>query len=170
MVIEMDQNIQKPSIRFKGFTDAWEQYEFKEIFNYERPDEYIVSNEEYSDTYSIPVLTANKGFILGYTNEVRIYEKPCVIFDDFTLDSKYVDFPFMVKSSAMKILTTKDEFDLRFAYELLNSTKIENLGHARHYISVVQPTLVKAPKNPEQAKISDLFKKVDSLITLHQRK
>lgn len=169
-MIRQSEYIKIPQIRFKGFTDAWEQCEFKEIFNYERPDEYIVSSEEYSDTYSIPVLTANKGFILGYTNETRIFEKPCVIFDDFTLDSKYVDFPFMVKSSAMKILTTKEGFDLRFSYELLNSTKIENLGHARHYISVVQPTLVKAPKHPEQAKISVLFKRIDSLITLHQRK
>ena len=32
MVIEMDQNIQKPSIRFKGFTDTWEQCKFKDIF------------------------------------------------------------------------------------------------------------------------------------------
>jgi type I restriction enzyme S subunit len=27
----MDQNIQKPSIRFKGFTDAWEQHKFDEV-------------------------------------------------------------------------------------------------------------------------------------------
>jgi type I restriction enzyme, S subunit len=31
MVIEMDQNIQKPSIRFKGFTDTWEQCELGKI-------------------------------------------------------------------------------------------------------------------------------------------
>ena len=159
-----------PKLRFRGFTDAWEQCEFKEIFNYERPDMFIVSNEEYSNTYSIPVLTANKGFILGYTNETRTYNKPCIIFDDFTLDSKYVDFPFMVKSSAMKILTNKEGFDLRFSHELLNSVKIENLGHARHYISIVQPTIVRAPKLSEQKEISELFRSIDSLITLHQRK
>ena len=170
MVIKMNDKVLKPALRFKGFTDTWEQHEFKEIFNYERPDMYIVSNEEYSNTYSVPVLTANKGFILGYTNERRTYDKPCIIFDDFTLDSKYVDFPFMVKSSAMKILTNKEGFDLKFSHELLNSVKIENLGHARHYISVVQPTTVRAPKLAEQKEISTLFHSIDSLITLHQRK
>ena len=170
MVIDMETKALKPCLRFKGFTDTWEQCEFKEIFNYERPDMFIVSNEEYSNTYSIPVLTANKGFVLGYTNETRTYNEPCVIFDDFTLDSKYVDFPFMVKSSAMKILTNKEGFDLRFSHELLNSVKIENLGHARHYISVVQPTIVRAPKLSEQKEISALFRSIDSLITLHQRK
>ena len=54
----------------------------------------------------IPVLTAGKSFVLGYTNETQgVYTQvPVVIFDDFTTDSKYVDFPFKAKSSAMKIL------------------------------------------------------------------
>ena len=149
---------------------TWEQRNFESIFNYERPDAYIVESDKYSNQFNVPVLTANKGFILGYTNENRTYDKPCIIFDDFTLDSKLVDFPFMVKSSAIKMLTTNSNFDLRFSYELLNSSKIESLGHARHYISVVQPTEVKVPKYKEQVKISEIFKSIDSLITLHQRK
>ena len=70
----------------------------------------------------------------------------------------------------MKILSNKEGFELRFSFELLNSVKIENLGHARHYISVVQPTLVRVPKLPEQKLISDLFQSIDSIITLHQHK
>lgn len=153
-----------------NWNNVWEQRKYSEIFNYERPDLFIVSSEEYSDTFDTPVLTANKGFILGYTNETRTYNKPCIIFDDFTLDTKYVDFPFMVKSSAMKMLTIKEGFDLRFSYELLSTSKIENLGHARHYISVVQPTTVRTPKLSEQQEISRFFQKMDTLITLHQRK
>ncbi len=87
--------------------------------------------------------------ILGYTNEAITYDKTCIIFDDFTIDSKYVDFKFMVKSSAVKILTTKNGINMLFAYERLNSTKIENLGHIRHYISVVQPTETYLPKIDE---------------------
>lgn len=152
------------------FTHSWEQVKFCEVFDYERPDSYIVQSEEYEDGAPTPVLTANKGFILGYTYENRTYNKPCVIFDDFTLDLKYVDFKFMVKSSAMKILTAKNGYDLYFAYNLLASTKIESLGHARHYISVVQPTEVLAPSISEQLEISKLFTNLDSLLTLHQRK
>ena len=160
----------KPSIRFKGFTEPWEQRKFEDIFNFERPDAYIVKSEKYSDEYKTPVLTANKGFILGYTNETRTCNYPCIIFDDFTLDSKFVDFKFMVKSSAMKILSSKNGNDLYFDFERLNSSKLESLGHARHYISIVQPTITYIPKINEQMKIGSLFKNLDSLITLHQRK
>ena len=147
---------------------AWEQRKFGEVFTYERPDRYIVASDKYSDYYSTPVLTANKGFILGYTNEQRTYNHPCVIFDDFTLDSKYVDFPFMVKSSALKILTAKQGYYLPFAYELLHAANIEVLGHARHYISVVQPTAVLVPNYPEQLRIGKFIEAIDNLITLHQ--
>lgn len=151
------------------FTDAWEQHAFKEIFDYERPDKYIVTSYEYEDDAKTPVLTANKGFILGYTSETRTYNKPCVIFDDFTLDSKYVNFDFMVKSSALKILTTKKNYDLYLAYELLKNGNIENLGHKRHYISVVQDTEVFCPSSDEQKKISDFFQSFESILTLRQR-
>lgn len=149
-----------PKIRFKGFTEAWEQRKFEDIFNYERPDAYIVVDDKYDDSYPTPVLTANKGFILGYTYETRTCDKPCIIFDDFTLDSKYVDFKFMVKSSAMKILTAKNDTNLLFAYERLNSTKLESLGHARHYISVVQPTETAMPTCEEQRRIGLFFREI----------
>lgn len=150
-------------------TLAWEQRKLGDVFLYERPNKYIVASDKYSDFYSTPVLTANKGFVLGYTNEKRTYNTPCVIFDDFTLDSKYVDFPFMVKSSALKILTTKQGYYLPFAYELLHAANIEVLGHARHYISVVQPTMVLVPSYSEQLRVGKFIEAIDNLITLHQR-
>ena len=164
----------KPSIRFKEFTEAWEQRKFEKIFDYERPDKYIVKSDKYVEVSKTPVLTANKAFILGYTLENNAYkkERESIIFDDFTLDTKYVDFPYMVKSSAIKILTLKNKLtdNLRFNYELLSNTKIHMLGHARHYISVVQPEEVYTTKIEEQEKIADVFTKIDNLITLHQRK
>ena len=149
---------------------SWEQRKYEQIFAYERPDKYIVKSNKYVDDAPTPVLTANKGFVLGYTEETNTYKNPCIIFDDFTLDNKLVNFDFMVKSSAMKILTAKPDYDLNFSYPRLQSTKIEVLGHARHYISVVQKTSVYCPKIAEQKLIGTLFDKLDSLITLHQRK
>ena len=170
----MQEKEKKPRIRFKGFTEAWEQRKFGEIFAYERPDKYIVSSDEYVEISKIPVLTANKAFILGYTLENKAYkkEKESIIFDDFTLEAKFVNFPYMVKSSAIKILTlrSKVEDNLRFNYELLNNTKLNMLGHARHYISVVQPEEVYTAKKNEQDEIAKLFTNIDNLITLHQRK
>lgn len=159
-----------PKLRFPGFTEPWEQRTFSELFEYERPDAYIVQSDLYCDEYNVPVLTANKAFILGYTNEECTYNKPSIIFDDFTLDRKYVDFPYMLKSSAIKILTAKENHNLRFLFERLNSTRFEVLGHARHYISVVQNTSTLCPTLDEENCISTILTKVDTLITLHQRK
>ena len=161
---------QFPELRFPGFTDAWEQRKFGEVFEYERPDAYIVKSDNYSDEYDMPVLTANKAFVLGYTEEKNSYDNPSIIFDDFTLDRKFVDFPYMLKSSAIKILTAKIENDLRFLFERLNSTRFEVLGHARHYISVVQNTDTLCPSFDEQTCISKFLENFDNLITLHQRK
>ena len=163
-----------PEIRFKGFTDVWEQRKLENIFNYERPDKYIVSSAEYLEFGPTPVLTANKAFILGYTTEKNKYvnSHESIIFDDFTLDTKFVDFPYMVKSSAIKILTLKDEKkdNIRFNFELLSNHRFNMLGHARHYISVVQPEEVFTTNKQEQNKIGELFTNLDNLITLHQRK
>ena len=161
---------QFPELRFPGFTDAWEQRKFGEVFEYERPDAYIVKSDNYSDEYDMPVLTANKAFVLGYTEEKNSYDSPSIIFDDFTLDRKFVEFPYMLKSSAIKILTAKTGNDLRFLFERLNSTRFEVLGHARHYISVVQNTDTLYPNFDEQTCISKFLENFDNLITLHQRK
>lgn len=77
----------------------------EDVTTYEQPTNYIVKNTNYSDEYEIPVLTAGQTFILGYTNEKDgIYkankEEPVIIFDDFTVANKWVDFNFKVKSSA----------------------------------------------------------------------
>lgn len=161
-----------PAVRFNGFSYEWQKKEFKEIFNYERPDNYIVKSTEYLDSKKTPVLTANKGFILGYTDEIETYNKPCIIFDDFTLDSKYVDFSFMVKSSALKILTVQDAEadDLYYSYYLLKQAKIEIMGHARHYIGIVQPTKINVAFFTEQQEISNFFQKLDRSIALHEKK
>ena len=160
-----------PEIRFKGFSGKWEEKKLGDIFNYERPDNYIVKSTEYSNDNKTPVLTANKAFILGYTNELNTFNKPSIIFDDFTLDFKFVDFPYMVKSSALKILTINDEKkdSLIFIYNLLHTIKIEIMGHARHYIGVVQPTNVFVPKIEEQIKIGSYFQKLDNQIDLQQK-
>lgn len=111
---------------------------------------------------------------MGYTTEKNKYvnSHESIIFDDFTLDTKFVDFPYMVKSSAIKILTLKDEKkdNIRFNFELLSNHRFNMLGHARHYISVVQPENVFTTNKQEQNKIGDLFTNIDNLITLHQHK
>ena len=107
-----------------------------DVLSYEQPQSYIVEDTEYTNE-GTPVLTANKAFVLGYTSETDgVYDKgDCIIFDDFTLDCKYVDFPFKVKSSAIKILTAKDKELLRYTFEFLKYLDLSTDEHKRHYIA-----------------------------------
>ena len=156
-----------PLIRNKNYNNKWDTTTFSKLLNYERPENYIVTNTNYRKN-GIPVLTANKSFILGYTNEPNVYNKgEAIIFDDFTLENKFVNFPFMIKSSAIKILTSKVNYSLYFIFQLLQHTKFIKEGHARHYISVVQKQIVRIPPSyEEQESISDTFSRIQSLIKL----
>ena len=123
-----------------------------ELMNYEQPGKYIVSSTDYNGDFETPVLTAGQSFILGYTNETEgIYqaskESPVIIFDDFTTSSHWVDFPFKVKSSAMKLLTAKDENSatLRYLYFCIKNIKYEPGSHARQWIDKYSKIKVAVP-------------------------
>ncbi len=119
-------------------TTDFETAKLEDVLDYEQPTEYIVESEEYDDSYDTPVLTAGKSFILGYTNEENgIYNSPLpvIIFDDFTTATKYVDFPFKVKSSAMKILKAKDNANITFLYYLMQNIDFDSSDHKRYWIS-----------------------------------
>lgn len=165
-----------PQLRFKGFTDDWEERKLGEIFNYEQPTKYIVKSTEYDDNFNTPVLTAGKSFLLGYTDEISgiknaTVENPVVIFDDFTTGSHYVDFPFKIKSSAMKLLSLNDNSDnFYFMFNTLKNIKYVPQSHERHWISKFSSFEIYKPSQEEQQKIGAFFKKIDDTIALHQRK
>ena len=165
-----------PEVRFKGFTDDWEQRKLGDIFKYEQPQVYIVKSTKYDDKNDIPVLTAGQSFVLGYTDEQFGIKKaskknPVIIFDDFTTSSHYVDFPFKVKSSAMKLLTLNNPKDnIHCAYNVLQNISYIPVSHERHWISTFTKFDVLLPKDPmEQKQIGIYFSILDNLITLHQR-
>ena len=167
----------KPAIRFKGFTEDWEQRKLGEVFKYEQPQAYIVENTDYDGKNDIPVLTAGQSFILGYTDEnfgiKEASEKnPVIIFDDFTTSSHYVDFPFKVKSSAMKLLNLNNQKDnIYCAYNVLKSISYLPVSHERHWISTFAKFDVLLPRcADEQKQLGQYFSLIDNLITLHQRK
>ena len=126
----------------------------EEYIYYEQPQKYIVNSSEYvkKNKHTIPVLTANQAFILGYTNEINgIYDKgACIIIDDFTLDCKYVDFDFKIKSSAIKILKGNDTMLTKFFYEYLKFLNLSTEEHKRHYISEVSKLPINVPPLSQQ--------------------
>mgnify|MGYP004482904615 CR=1 FL=1 len=166
-----------PSIRFKGFTDSWEQRKLGNVFKYEQPQPYIVESTEYDDCYDIPVLTAGQSFVLGFTNETTgiknaSQDYPVIIFDDFTTLSHFVDFSFKIKSSAIKLLTLANSSDdIYCGYNILKNIGYIPVNHERHWISIFSNFDVLIPvKTEEQKRIGKFLKNLDNLITLHQRK
>lgn len=145
-----------------------EEYELGQLLSYEQPTSYIVESTKYSDKYEIPVLTAGKSFIIGYTNEkTGIYDKlPVIIFDDFTTSSQYVNFKFKVKSSAMKILTVNSELVLpKYIFYQMQVINIDHSTHKRYWIQQYSKVKVKIPELGEQKrivqKIEELFSELD---------
>ena len=166
----------KCAIRKKMFSllkdEYTESFEINQLLDYEQPTAYIVANDEYStDTSLTPVLTANKGFILGYTDEkFGIYQKgECIIFDDFTMDAKYVSFPFKVKSSAIKILTAKPNVNLRFMFEYLSYWELKSEGHKRHYISEIASLVIELPSKERQSIIASLMTSLNSKLDIEAK-
>lgn len=154
-------------IRQKNIPKGWGLKKIKDLLDFEQPTKYIVESSSYTPTGKTAVLTANKSFVLGYTNETNgVYtDTPAIIFDDFTTDSKYVDFPFKVKSSAIKILTNRDkDTDLKFVYEIMKSFNFPIANHKRHYISQYQELDIVVPSIEEQRKIAEILSSVDRYI------
>ncbi|GAA8943982.1 restriction endonuclease subunit S [Helicobacter pylori] len=143
-----------------------------EMLEYDQPNQYCVTSKEFDKSYPTPVLTAGKTFILGYTNEKdNIYQAsknaPVIIFDDFTTATQWVDFPFKVKSSAMKILFSKNPtINIRFIFFYMQTIPY-NIGgeHARHWISRYSQLAIPIPPLEIQQEIVTILDQFSALTT-----
>lgn len=139
--------------------DGVEWKRLGDLVSYEQPSKYIVKSTNYSDEYEVPVLTAGQSFVLGYTNEHDdIYNaspnNPVIIFDDFTGAFHWVDFPFKVKSSAMKMLRVGcNDTTLRYVYHVMRNIGYTSDEHKRLWISLYSNFLIPIPPLPVQDEI-----------------
>ncbi|GAA7897288.1 hypothetical protein HpCOL25_00930 [Helicobacter pylori] len=154
--------------RLKGFNQNWQRVRLGDILSYEQPTKFLVATTQYLQKGFTPILTAGKTFILGYTNDKHgIYTNiPVIIFDDFTTDSKMVNFPFKVKSSAIKILSLRDnnQADLKYIYEKLTLLKHQVTDHKRYWIDEFSNFEILLPPLNEQIAIANILSALDNEI------
>jgi len=150
----------------------WKTIELGEILDYEQPTKYIVKSVNYNDKYATPVLTAGKSFVLGHTDEKEgIFGKnlPVIIFDDFTTAIKFVNFPFKVKSSAIKILKPKvNSTNIKFVFEMMEKIKLNSETHKRYYLSQYQKIKIPLPSFEIQNKIVTQLKEEEKMIATNK--
>lgn len=158
----------------------YKEYELGELLPFEQPTAYIVKSTDYNDSYSTPVLTAGKTFILGKTNEEDwIFDQlPVIIFDDFTTATQFVNFKFKVKSSAMKILHINTDLVIpKYIFYRLQIIQFDHSTHKRYWIQSYSKIKVSIPSLDEQSRIvsridelfSELDKAVDTLKTTKEQ-
>lgn len=150
--------------------DGVEYQKLEDVLEYEQPTKYIVSNTEYDNSNPIPVLTAGRSFILGYTDEIDgVYkaskEKPVIIFDDFTTSFHWVDFEFKVKSSAMKMLRPRDwnKYNFRYLYYAMCTIEYVPVEHSRQWISNYSQFEIPVPPIEVQQEIVRILDKFTEL-------
>lgn len=154
---------------YRNLPKGWAVCRLEDIVEYEQPTAYIVSSTDYDDSYPTPVLTAGKSFLIGHTNDDEgIFSNlPCIIFDDFTTDSKLVNFPFKVKSSAMKILKVHKNLNIEYVASFMSITRLIGDTHKRYWISEYSKLEIPLPPYKEQVRIMNqiklLFERLDSI-------
>lgn len=155
--------------RLRGFTVKWIESSLGDELGYEQPTKYLVNTTEHQESGNVPVLTAGKSFILGYSDDTDgVYANtPTILFDDFTTDSKFVDFEFKVKSSACKMLKNNNpKGNLRFFHTLMQYLEFRPYDHKRYWISEYSKIEILVPDPIEQNAIAEVIEDFENQIRL----
>ena len=170
----------KPEIRFKGYTDEWEQRKLGEVTQCLDSERVPINSEEREKIPGeIPYYGA--GNIQGYINKFLFDEELVLLledgdaFDDFRTKeiAQYICGKTWVNNHAHVLRPLGDAY---FLYVTLSHKDIRNwvqlAGASRK--KLVQKSMLNIelfmPHIIEQKKIGQYFSNLDHLITLHQRK
>ena len=183
-----------PALRFKGFTDAWEQRKLEDIVDIQRGgsprpiDAYITADPDGLNWIKIgdaPEIgryitrTAEKIKKEGLSKTREVYPGDLIISNSMTFGKPYIMKIYgCIHDGWLVIHDTKQIFDLFFLCVMLGTpgmikeyqrlaagSTVNNLNK-----DLVGGANVFFPKKEEQEKVGKLLDQVDMLITLHQRK
>jgi len=186
----MENKVLKPKIRFKGFTDTWEQRKLTEFVEFFNGQTYSPSNVQENGTLVLRSSNVQNGEItkddsvyidnkVVNTDNVKIGDIIVVVRNGSrNLIGKHaqikLNMPNTVIGAFMTGIRTKNS---NFVNSLLNTPIFEeeiskNMGATINQITgyMFSNMEFKIPSDKEQAQIGKLFNELDNLITLHQHK
>ena len=188
------ENKQKiPQVRFKGFTDAWEQRELKELASFAKGSGYSKNDIKEQGT---PLILYGRLYTKYETKiyEVdtfaepqkgSIYSKGCEVIvpasgetSEDIARASYVAKSGILLGGDLNIIYPNDTIEPTFlALSISNGEQQKNLAKKAQGKSVVhlhnsdlETVNIVYPTRTEQARIGQYFDHLDTLITLHQRK
>lgn len=189
----MKENKTKPDIRFKGFTEAWEQRKFSKLVTIERGgsprpiDEFITKDENGLNWVKIGdapeqgnyiTQTAEKIKPEGLSKTREVHPGDLILSNSMSFGRPYImAIDGCIHDGWLAIRDTEKRFDLKFLCTLLGTNNMLNQYKAMAAGSTVNNlnkelvggTIVSYPNTAEQIKVGMYFEQLDSLITLHQR-
>lgn len=159
---------QFPEIRFKGFTDAWEQRKLSDVLRVNSGKDY-----KHLDQGNIPVYGTG-GYMLS-VNESLSNIDAIGIGRKGTIDKpQYLKAPFWTVDTLF-YLTALGKYSILFLYYLMQLIPWKKFDESTGVPSLSKTTIdsisAYVPSNSEEEEsISALFNQLDKSITLHQRK
>ena len=184
----MEQTL-KPALRFKGFTDTWEQYKFDSItFPSGVKNTDNLPLESYSITNEAGFIPQNIQFENGGTmrdadkSMYYIVSPRSFAYNPARINvgsiGYYNQSKNVIVSSLYEVFQTTDNIDDRFLWHWFKADHFQKLieqyqeGGVRlyFYYDKLCKGHLPAPQLIEQRKIGSLLDNIDSLITLHQRR
>ena len=157
-----------PEIRFAGFTDPWEQRKLGDVTN-------VCSGRDYKHLAEGPIPVYGTGGYMTSVSKALSYDEDAIgIGRKGTIDKPYrLQAPFWTVDTLFYAIPEASS-DINFLLcSFLNvdwKSKDESTGLPSLSKRAINETEVLVPDNGEQRQIGAFFDRLDSLITLHQRK
>lgn len=179
-----------PSIRFRGFDDAWEQRKLTEFAEFFSGLTYTPNDVQKNGTLVLRSSNVSNGDVVDADN---VYVNPQVVNSE---NVKVGDIVVVVRNGSRSLIGKHAQIKAfmpntvigafmtgirsecpEFTNALLNTSRFEeeiamNMGATINQITgyMFSKMEFKVPCLEEQKRIGEYFEKIDNLITLHQRK
>lgn len=176
-----------PRIRFKGFTDDWEQRKLNEISNSYSGGTPTANQPEYYggdipfirsaevNSYKTELFLTDEGL---KNSSAKMISKGDILYALYGATSGEVGRARLngaINQAVLAICPYK-EYDVEFIMQWLRKNKLSITnkylqgGQGNLSASIINELIIELPSYSEQQYVGEVFKALDNLITLHQRK